>query len=644
VTRTNPLLSAILANPEDDSPRLVCADWLEENGDADRARFVRAQCELARLPAWDHRRPELARLATVSEARRGASWRAELPALEGVEWADFERGFVSTVRVKEPQPLYRHDAAIAAAAPVYRAELPAFDETNVPRPKGSVPWLRTLRLAGFGGDGNFTPHPDHSLIRGLSGLELADCVPEVDAGWVYTRADQMPLTALSIAGDHALAESFARALADAVGSWQLTRLELGTTFVDYNTGYFDDAAIGAGGARALAEGRGLASLTALNLARQRIDASGLAEILASPHLRGVTELRVRSNDITDVEAFRQSTGAGLVRLDLSENAIGGSGAAALAASPRLAGLACLELDTCEIFEDRVRWLSSAPFWRTLCRLDLSRNPLGRRGAQALERAGAPVRLHDLRLADCDLDFNAADVLARIPWLAGLQRLDLSRNNLSRGGLFAAGFLMKGNLRELSLAHTGIGAEDVTCLAPLWGQLVSLDLSDNDVGNGLELLAATGPAHNLQTLRVRKCGLSSSTLEVLARESVCPNLRTLILADNLFSTAALRILLGSPLAGQLVEFNLSNCGLGDQAARVLADTPGLGGVRRLDLRGNSFGEQATVQMAQSEHLRPVAELLLSGNLRAYSLDSRRVLNARLGANWAFRHDDGTKVYE
>lgn len=43
------LLSAILANPDDDLPRLVFADWLEENGttDADEARveFIRLGCK-----------------------------------------------------------------------------------------------------------------------------------------------------------------------------------------------------------------------------------------------------------------------------------------------------------------------------------------------------------------------------------------------------------------------------------------------------------------------------------------------------------------------------------------------------------------------------------------------------------------------
>ncbi len=42
------LLSAVLANPADDLPRLVFADWLEENGtsdaDAARAEFIRLGC------------------------------------------------------------------------------------------------------------------------------------------------------------------------------------------------------------------------------------------------------------------------------------------------------------------------------------------------------------------------------------------------------------------------------------------------------------------------------------------------------------------------------------------------------------------------------------------------------------------------
>jgi uncharacterized protein (TIGR02996 family) len=43
------LLRAIIENPDDDAPRLIYADWLDEHGDPDRATFIRLQCELGRL-------------------------------------------------------------------------------------------------------------------------------------------------------------------------------------------------------------------------------------------------------------------------------------------------------------------------------------------------------------------------------------------------------------------------------------------------------------------------------------------------------------------------------------------------------------------------------------------------------------------
>jgi uncharacterized protein (TIGR02996 family) len=35
------LLEQAKETPEDDSPRLVLADWLDEHGDAERAEFIR---------------------------------------------------------------------------------------------------------------------------------------------------------------------------------------------------------------------------------------------------------------------------------------------------------------------------------------------------------------------------------------------------------------------------------------------------------------------------------------------------------------------------------------------------------------------------------------------------------------------------
>ncbi|MBL8866504.1 MAG: TIGR02996 domain-containing protein, partial [Planctomycetia bacterium] len=44
------LLLAILDNPDDDAPRLVFADYVQESGDEDRAAFIRDQIELAKTP------------------------------------------------------------------------------------------------------------------------------------------------------------------------------------------------------------------------------------------------------------------------------------------------------------------------------------------------------------------------------------------------------------------------------------------------------------------------------------------------------------------------------------------------------------------------------------------------------------------
>jgi uncharacterized protein (TIGR02996 family) len=48
MTDADALFAAILADPADDAPRLVYADWLEEHGQPERAEFIRVQCELAR--------------------------------------------------------------------------------------------------------------------------------------------------------------------------------------------------------------------------------------------------------------------------------------------------------------------------------------------------------------------------------------------------------------------------------------------------------------------------------------------------------------------------------------------------------------------------------------------------------------------
>src|SRR5262249_51790005 len=64
--------------PEDDTPRLVLADWLEENGDAAdaaRAELIRLGCRLARLPEDDPRRREARAREEQLLAEHAPAWR-----------------------------------------------------------------------------------------------------------------------------------------------------------------------------------------------------------------------------------------------------------------------------------------------------------------------------------------------------------------------------------------------------------------------------------------------------------------------------------------------------------------------------------------------------------------------------------------
>ncbi|HJZ60212.1 MAG TPA: TIGR02996 domain-containing protein [Gemmataceae bacterium] len=81
-----PFLAAICATPDDDTARLVYADWLDEHGDPDRAEFIRLQ--IAEPERQTDRMTALWR-------ENGADWLSELPRLRGVEWWGlFRRGFV----------------------------------------------------------------------------------------------------------------------------------------------------------------------------------------------------------------------------------------------------------------------------------------------------------------------------------------------------------------------------------------------------------------------------------------------------------------------------------------------------------------------------------------------------------------------
>lgn len=154
------LLATVIAHPDDDAPRLVMADWLDENGDGARAEFIRVQCELERLrqECGDGNYAAFGR--EVVERKDALRWRerellesmqlGSSPAWTGLTsyamyvWSEpiagllksnaqnwrFVRGFVSAITCAWPD-LETHASAIIAATPLRDAHLTTWPPQSV---------------------------------------------------------------------------------------------------------------------------------------------------------------------------------------------------------------------------------------------------------------------------------------------------------------------------------------------------------------------------------------------------------------------------------------------------------------------------------------------------------------------------------
>jgi uncharacterized protein (TIGR02996 family) len=90
-------IQSIIEDPEDDTPRLVYADWLEEYGCPERAEFIRVQIALDRLPTGD---PSWASLRTREAELLDCHQREWVGPLRSLltRWM-FRRGFLDEVAV-----------------------------------------------------------------------------------------------------------------------------------------------------------------------------------------------------------------------------------------------------------------------------------------------------------------------------------------------------------------------------------------------------------------------------------------------------------------------------------------------------------------------------------------------------------------
>jgi uncharacterized protein (TIGR02996 family) len=214
------LLRAICEQPWEDTPRLMYADWLEENGQPERAEFIRLQIELATMarneqwktPQYD-RASELQRKWDPTEHQIKVKvakkpkhpWSAKLPTAVGVEWQPwYTRGFRNAVTFSSMKPVRAHADAVMAASPVDDVTVKRLQPLTV-APILAMPWvprLNTLHLSGsLGAVGAESIARSPNLTRieylDLSGAQMTDAALKVLAS-----ATNLPnLTQLNLEGN-----------------------------------------------------------------------------------------------------------------------------------------------------------------------------------------------------------------------------------------------------------------------------------------------------------------------------------------------------------------------------------------------------------------------------------------------------------
>ncbi len=290
------LRRAVCAAPDDDLPRLVFADYLDESGDAadaDRAAFIRAQCELERTP-WMSKW-----WRAVSRQERPLWWKhhralqGELAA-PGQLFKRFRRGFIEDVTVG-PGAFAECGQALFTAAPIRGVRvgdmtgvrgLPLWEFLAAP------PVARLTRLDLQLNERSASQFPALAAAKHLVGLRSLT-LPHTVSG-AFSIGRELPpivgglrgLTDLQLvraSGSHQDAESAIYGLAACPASRRLRQLDL--------TG----ARVGDGGVAVLAESENFGGLTRLDLGDCELPTTALCALAATKSLTALEILDLSGN-------------------------------------------------------------------------------------------------------------------------------------------------------------------------------------------------------------------------------------------------------------------------------------------------------------------------------------------------------------
>ena len=571
------LLAAIAAHPDDPFPRWAAADWLEANGQPERAEFIRLQIEIGEALAsvqdsldleyqFEYRREAAARLDRhdllpriqrefdllrvhgerwLPGSRDSTTWRGGFPTSYEITLADF---------LQHPHRVQLVPGGVIRLTEIAeRLPQPPLDIEALLKPGGFQAFTSRQRFAD--------PTPGIQRLAACPGL----------AG-----IERLNLSLNELTGQHL------GMLLASPHLGPLRSLDLGSN------------KIGPTGAEALARCARLNALETLSLWFGFIGTEGAAHLAASPHLRSLRHLEMYSNQLGD------------------------EGVLSLARAQGLHSLERISLGYNHFSPAALERFAHAPQWENLRDLNLSGNTtLGDNGLLALAASPLARRLEKLNLGTCNLSAAGTRALAS-PAFANLRELSLKGEDNTHDAVDLAAIGGSPHLARLqSLWLESMGLDDAA-FAPLFdgpgaSALHTLALQGNRLtAEGMQAMAASPKMRSLRVLRLRKNSIGPAGAAALAESPHLHGLRWIDLQECALGEEGMLALLRAPWMARLVGFSFGWNKLTDRFALELAKQPFLSQFQRLDLGLNCIGDEGVIALANSPYLANVRRLEFGSN--------------------------------
>jgi len=572
------LIRRIFADPNNPGPRLVYADWLEEEGRKDRAELVRFQTALhhneiteegtgiVRQPTAPEREAMAARVEVLIPLLRNELLAPleslginNLHLLGYIEVIRYDRGFVSHVSV-DPE-IWEHAEELFNAAPG---------------------------------------------LTGISFVEFEDVesIQELLASPLLARLTTMSFTLSTIEDQEMIALAACPHLT-------------GLRSLDLFTDSLDDADTAAAAIQAILESSNLRNLEHLFLSRTTINPA--EEYVVELNLEEVSFPRLKSLEMANNSLYGSAALIAaanlpnLEELNLSGNGNDGTVAAAIADNPALTNLRSLGLGMNHIGTPGVIALSQSPNLGRLEHLNVSMANLTYGAIIALSLSPTMCNLRELFLKDNNLTVAAAVALAHADNVRNLTVLDLAENTIGDEGLQAIALSANlGNLEMLMLdggmiLPQGFGYVGLLAMATsrYLKKLSVLSLSENDFGDDGLLALSQGQFPALTNLNIEDTAISDVGIAHITANRHFHRLEVLNVSNNELGPEGARAIAECPHFATLRTIQMANTGIGAAGAQAIAESNCLSRLAKISaLQSAGFRHLVAQLLSPEERLREV----------------------------------------